>query len=147
MTKVILSVVGLIFLFILAGSILPDVVDDTVADPYSENYNVTTAANETTTVETLTYDHYYGDLTDLAATSTDGDDDPVVMAYDEDARDVTVAGLQAATSRILTIAYYKEENTEFTGFNAFVKLSPLLFILGGIVACIWGLYSSFHKGG
>ena len=146
MTKVILSVVGLIFLFILAGTILPDVVDDTVADPYAESYEVITGGGVTNTTETLTYDHYYGDLTDLTATSSDEDDDPVVMAYDEDARDVTVAGLQASETRILTISYYREDNTEFTGFNPFVKLSPFLFILGGIVACIWGLYSSF-KGG
>jgi hypothetical protein len=68
------------------------------------------------------------------------------MTYDEDTRDVTVAGLHASASRILSISYYREDNTEFTGFNPFIKLSPLLFILGGIVACIWGLYSSFHKG-
>lgn len=147
MTKVILSIVGLIFLLFMAGTILPDVVDDTVADPYSENFEVTTGVGETSTVEELTYAHYFGDLTDLSATSDNSNDTPAVMDYDDDTQDVTVAGLEASASRILTVSYYKEDNQEFTGFNQFVRLSPFLFIIGGIVACIWGLYSSFKQRG
>lgn len=146
MTKVILSIVGLIFLLFLAGTILPDVVDDTVADPYAENFEVNTGVGETSTVEELAYEHYFGDLTNLSATSDNSNDDPVVMDYDELTYDVTVAGLEASASRVLTINYYKEDNQEFTGFNQFVRLSPFLFIIGGIVACIWGLYSSFKQG-
>lgn len=147
MTRVILSIVGLIFLLFMAGTILPDVVDDTVADPYSENFEVTTGVGETSTTEELTYSHYFGDLTDLSASSDNSNDTPAVMSYDDDTNDVTVSGLEASASRILTINYYKEDNEEFTGFNQFVRLSPFLFIIGGIVACIWGLYSSFKQRG
>jgi len=147
MTRVILSIVGLIFLLILAGMVLPDVVDDTVADPYSENYEVATGVGETSTTEDLSYAHYYEDLTNLAATSDNTNDSPVVMSYDTDTYTVEVSGLEASASRILSISYHKIDNEEFTGFNQFVRLSPILFILGGIVACIWGLYSSFKARG
>ena len=148
MTKVVLSIVALIFLLILAGNVLPDVVDDTVADTYSENYNVSTAVGVTNTTESLSYAHYYTDLTGLSATSDNTNDSPVVMTYDSTTYDVLVAGLEASASRILTITYYREGNQQFTGFNGFVRLPPILFIIGGIVACIWGLYSSFrHRGG
>ena len=145
MGKALLSIVGLIFLLILAGTVLPGVVDDTVSDTYAENYEVVTGGGETSATETLTYAHYYTDLTGLSATSDNSNDDPVVMTYDEVTYDVTVSGLEASTSRILTIGYYREGNQQFTGFNAFVRLTPFLFIIGGIVACIWGLYSSFKS--
>lgn len=145
--KVIVSIVALIFLLILAGNVLPDVVDDTVADPYAEPFSVDTGVAETSTVERLTYAHYFEDLTDLSASSSNSNDDPVVMDYDSVTYDVTVAGLEASASRVLTINYEREGNQQFTGFNGFVRLSPLIFILLGITACIWGLYSSFkHRG-
>lgn len=142
--KVILSIVALILLLILAGTVLPDVVDDTASDAYSENYDVTTGVGETSTTETLTYEHYYGDLRELDATSDNGNDSPTVMAYDEDTYEVTVSGLEASASRILTIDYYREGNQQFTGFSGFLRLLPFIFIIGGIVACLWGLYSSFR---
>lgn len=145
MGKVVLSIVALIFLLILGGTILPDVVDETVSDTYAEHYEVATGVGETSTTETLAYAHYYEDLTGLSSTSDNTNDDPVVMTYDEDTYDVTVSGLEASASRILTISYYREGNQQFTGFNAFVRLSPFLFIIGGIVACLWGLYSSWKN--
>ena len=145
MTKVVLSIVALIFLLILAGNVLPDVVDDTVSDTYAENYEVTTGGGITNTTESLSYAHYYTDLTGLSATSDNGSDSPVVMSYNSVTYDVTVSGLEASASRILTISYYREGNQQFTGFNGFVRLAPILFIIGGIVACIWGLYSSFRS--
>lgn len=145
MGKVLLSIVGLILLLILGGTVLPDVVDDTASDPYAENYNVATGVGVTSTVQTLTYEHYYEDLRNLASTSDNGNDTPVVMAYDEDTYEVTVSGLEASASRLLTIDYYREANQQFTGFSAFLQLTPFLFIIGGIIACLWGLFSSFKR--
>ncbi|MCK4714688.1 MAG: hypothetical protein KAT35_03875 [Candidatus Aenigmarchaeota archaeon] len=145
MGKVILSVVALIFLLILAGSILPDVVDEAIADTYSEPYEVITGVGETSTTETLSYAHYYTDLTGLSVSSDNSNDSPVVLDYDDATYDVSVSGLEASASRILTINYYREGNQQFTGFNEFVKLSPFLFIIGGIVACLWGLYSGWKN--
>ncbi len=145
MGKVVLSVVALVFLLILAGNVLPDVVDEAVSDTYAEPFDVTTGVGETSTSETLSYEHYYTDLTGLSASSDNSNDSPVVMAYDEATYDVTVSGLEASASRILTVNYYREGNQQFTGFNDFVRLSPFLFILGGIVACLWGLYSGWKN--
>jgi hypothetical protein len=147
MTKVILSIVGLVVGLILIATVLPDVVDDTVSDAYYENFSVATGVGETSTTETLTYDHYYGDLTDLSASSDNEDDTPVVMDYDEDTKEVEVAGLHASDSRILTIDYVREANQQFTGFSGFVRLLPMLCIVGLVVACLWGLFSSWKSRG
>jgi len=145
--KVIVSVVGLIFLLILAGNILPDCVNDVAAEDYSENFENTTGAGVTSANETLSYAHYYEDLTDLSVSSNNGSDTPVVLAYDEDDYIVTVGGLAESDSRILTIDYAREAHQEFTGFTSFMRLSPFIFILGGIAACIWGLVSAWKSRG
>lgn len=147
MRNVILSVVGLVIGIVLITTLLPDTVNEAVTDPYAENYAVVTGEGVTDTTETLSYEHYYGDLTGLASTSTNENDTPVVMSYDEDDYDVTVAGLEASASRTLTISYVREAHQEFTGFSAFVRLVPFLALVGLVIASLWGLFSHFSGRG
>ena len=143
--KVLLTIVCLVLGIILAGSMLPDVVTDTVTDPYSENFDVDTGAGETSTTETLSYQHYHEDLTDLDAESTNGNDTPLILSYNEDTYGVEVGGLEASASRVLTIDYLREGYQQYTGFSTFIRLLPFLVILGLVVAAIWGLFQ-WHKG-
>ena len=147
MSKVIVAVVGLIFLLILAGQILPDVVNDVAAESYAENFENTTGVGVTSANETLSYAHYYEDLTNLSAESDNESDTPVILAYDEDDYIVTIGGLVAADSRILTIDYAREAHQEFIGFTGFMRLTPFILILGGIAACIWGIFSAWKSRG
>jgi len=147
MKTVVLSIVGIVLGLLLIANVLPDVVDETVSDDYAENFNVSTGVGVTTTTETLTYDHYYADLTELSASSDNEDDTPVVMDYDEDTKEVDVAGLHASDTRILTINYVREANQQFTGFSSFVRLTPFLCVIGLIVAGLWGLFSHFKSRG
>lgn len=145
MRTVFLSIVGLVIGLILIINLLPDTVTEAVTDSYSENFNVTTGAGETSTTEELSYAHYYEDLTDLSATSTNENDTPTVMSYDEDTYEVTVGGLEASASRILTISYVREAHQEFSGFAGFVRLLPFLAVIGLVVASLWGLFSHFSS--
>ena len=147
MKTVVLSIVGIVLGLLLIANVLPEVVDDVAADDYAENFNVSTGPGETTTTETLTYDHYYADLTDLSASSDNEDDTPVVMDYDEDTKEVSIDGLNVSDSRILTVNYVREANQQFTGFSAFVRLTPFLCVIGLIVAGLWGLFSHFKSRG
>jgi hypothetical protein len=147
MNKIIIGVVGLILVLILAGTVLPDVIDTTASDDYSEPFAVTTGAGITTTNETLSYDNYYTDLTGLTAESDNEADTPIVMSYDEDTNEIRVSGLVESDSRTLTIGYYREAGTEFYGFGGFMRLLPFLVIVGGIVACIIGIYSGVKNRG
>ena len=145
MRTVILAIVGLVIGILLIVNVLPDTVNEVVTDDYSENYEVTTGVGETSTTETLTYAHYYENLTELSATSTDEDDSPSILDYDEETYDVTVGGLQASESRILTVSYVIEAHQEFTGFAGFVRLLPFLAVIGLVVASLWGLFSHFSS--
>jgi len=142
MTKVVLSIVGLVVGLMLVANVLPDVVTDVAADDYSEPFTVATGAGETSTNETLSYAHYYEDLTELSASSDNESDTPVVMAYDEDDYIVTVAGLVASDSRILTISYVREANQQFTGMSSFIRLFPFIAVIGLLIASIWGIFSA-----
>lgn len=143
MQKVILAIVGLVIGIMLVANLLPDVVDEAASDAYSENFSV--GSGSTTTTETLSYDHYYGDLRNLGATSDNENDTPVVMAYDENTREVDVAGLDAGETRILTIDYYREANLQYTGFSAFLRLIPFLAIIGLVIAALWALFSNMKR--
>lgn len=147
MQRVLLSIVGIVVGLILIATILPSVITDVATDDYSENFNVSTGVGITSTDETLTYDHYYGDLTDLSATSDNENDTPVVMTYNEDTKVVNVDGLEASASRILNIAYVREAHQEFTGTSTFIRMIPLILVLGLIVAGIWGLFTGIRGGG
>ena len=125
---------------------LPDVVTDTVTDPYSESFEVDTGVGETSTTETLTYQHYHEDLTDLEVESTNSNDNEVVLEYDEDTYGVTVGGLQASASRILTISYLREGYQQYTGFSTFIRLLPFFVILGLVVAVIWTFFKWRREG-
>lgn len=124
----------------LAANMLPDVVTDTVTDPYAENFEVDTGAGETSTIETLAYQHYYEDLTELTAESTNDNDDPIVLSYDEDDYDVKVGGLEASASRIITINYIREGYQQYTGFSTFIRFLPFIVILGLVVGFIYSIF-------
>lgn len=147
MGKIIVGIVGLILILILAGKVLPDVIDTTASDDYSEPFAVTTGVDVTTTNETLSYDNYYTDLTGLTVDSDNVADSPTVMHYYEDTNEVGVSGLAASDTRTLTIGYYREAGTQFYGFGGFMQLLPFLVIVGGIVACILGVYSGIKNRG
>jgi len=147
MNKIVLGIVGLIVILILAGQVLPDVIDTTASDTYSEPFAVTTGAGVINTTETLSYDNYYSDLTGLTAESDNVADTPIVMSWDEDTNAVVVSGLAESDSRTLTIGYYREAGTEFYGFGGFMQLLPFLVIVGGIVACIIGIYTGVRNRG
>jgi len=145
MTRILLAIVGIVIILILAGSVLPDIVDETASDSYSEPFSVTTGGGVTTTNETLSYASYYDDLTGLSATSDNVADTPVVMSYDSTTYEVGIAGLQASDSRILTVAYSREAGTQFYGFGGFMRLLPFLVIVGGVIACIVAIYTGIKK--
>jgi len=143
MQKVVLSIVGLVVGIMLVANLLPDVVDEAATDPYSEPFTV--GAGSATTTETLSFQHYYGDLRRLSATSNNANDTPVVTVYNDVTNEVTVGGLDAGEARILTINYVREANLQYTGFSAFLRLIPFLAIIGLVIAALWGLFSHVKR--
>lgn len=141
MQRIFLVIVAFVVGILLITGVLVDQVTDAATDTYAENFNVSTGAGVTNTTETLSGPSYYDDTTGLSATSDNENDTPVVMSYDEDTYDVVVDGLEASASRILTINYMREAHQEFTGFSAFLRMSPFILLVGLFVGGIWALFS------
>ena len=145
MGKVLMSILALVIGLMLVTGVLTDTVNDVATDDYSEPFSVATGVGETSVNETLSYAHYYEDLTDLSATSDNVADTPVISVYWPTTYNVTVLGLAASDSRILTIDYVREAHQEFTGFSGFMRLAPFIFGIGLFVACLWGLFSAWKS--
>ena len=143
--KVVLSIVGLILGLILIGNLMPDAITSVVTEDYSENFASTTGEGVTSTSETLGYASYYDDTTGMSVTSDNGDDSPAILGYESENYVVTIGGLHAADTRILTVTYDREANQQFPGLSSFIRLLPFLLIIGLVITCLWGLYSSFRK--
>lgn len=74
MQNVFLGILMLIMGLMMISGVLPDVIDSTVSESYDENFSVNTGVGETSAICTLTYDNYYGDLTDMSVSSTSASD-------------------------------------------------------------------------
>ena len=145
MAKIVLGIVGLILVLIFAGQILPDVVNETASDEYSETFATVTGPGVITSNETLTYDNYYTDTTGLTVESDNVADTPVIYRWYESTNDVEISGLAASDTRTLTIGYYRETGTEFYGFGGFMRLLPFLVIVGGVIACLLAIYTGIKN--
>ena len=137
---IICMVVGL---FLVVYMLIPT-TEDALTEPYSEPFSVDTAAGVTNTTETLSYEHWYQDLTSLTASSDNGNDTPVVLSFDEEDYDVLVTGLEPSASRILTISYVRTANQEFTGVSGFYRLIPFLVVVGLFVAGLWAMFTAIQ---
>ena len=148
MRNVILAIVGLVVGLLLVINLLPDTINQVVTDEYTQYFESSTAAQETTEVVTLEYAHYYEDLTHITVSSDNTDDHPSPLSYDADSQELTIGGLEAGSSRILRVDYVREAHQEFAGFAGFVRLIPFLAVVGLVIACLWGLFSHFssHRG-
>jgi hypothetical protein len=147
MQKVILAIVALVVGLLLIVWVFVPTTEDAMTEAYSEPFDVTTGPGVTNATETLSYEHFPGDLTDLTADSDNDDDNPVVMRYDEDTYDVLVAGLQASDSRILTINYVRPKGQEFVGVTGFYRMMPFLLVVGLFAAGLWGIFSAVKNRG
>lgn len=142
MKQVLMAIVCMVVgLFLVVYMLIPT-TEDALTEAYSEPFSVTTGTGVTNTTETLSFEHWYRDLTSLTATSDNEADTPVVLSYDEETYDTTVVGLAQSDSRILTIDYVRTANQEFIGVSGFYRLIPFLVVVGLFVAGLWALFSA-----
>lgn len=134
MEKIVTGIIALVIGLMMISGVLPSVIDSSVSEEYSENFDVTTGVGENSAICTLDYAHYYDDLRNLSAISDNTSDSPTVMDYNSGAQQVTVANLVASDNRILTVDYYRERTGNgWEQWVAFIGWLP--FLLG--IALIW----------
>jgi len=133
----ILALISFTFGLMMLAGIIPTAIDGTLSETFEQNYSVVTGPGTTTAVCVLTYDHYYGDTSNMETESSLITDDPYIMDYQPATKYVYVDGLTVSDTRILTIGYVREkDNSMFFGWSTFVTAIPFLIGLGLIAGLV-----------
>lgn len=143
--KTVIMIVGVILGLIFIGSLMPNAINSVATESYSENFESTTGDGVTSSNQTLNYANYFNDLTYMSVTSDNGADSPAILSYDSTSYLTIVGGLHTSDNRVLTITYAREANQQFPGVSQLLRLLPFLLIIGLVVVCLWGLYSSWQR--
>ena len=130
---VILVIVGFLLLPGLIGS-----THSALTTNYTETYApVTTGAGVTTANVTLSLPLYNANIAEIESiTSNNTLDHPSAQLYVESSGVLQVKALAESENRLLTVKYTTADDSGYTGFDTFMKLSPMLIVLGllGIIA-------------
>ena len=109
----------------------------------TQTMTVATAGGVTSANVTLSKDLYQSLVTNIISiTSSDGTDTPATGTYTEATKVLEITGLEASTSRTLTLSYYGE-----TDDSVMRIIGPFLgfLIIGGLVVLL--IMGVTHKGG
>jgi len=133
-------IIGLFVIFQMFPSFM-DATHDVITDETSVSGNVTTGAAETTGTVGLTFGLYQDEITNVVSiTSTEGSDTPAASSYAAASDLLTVSGLAANSTRILTVTYDWDATTQFEGFGPITRMAPLLMILAVIGIAVFSMY-------
>ncbi len=133
--------VGL-FIAFLGAAIMPALQNFRSQD-VTEPHNVTTAADITTADIVLANDLLDGNKVNVAITSPDPDDAPVAWEYVEATHKLTISGLQADTTRQLSVTYKVPRLDGASDLAA--RWLPTFLIIAGIAIVVGCAVSAFHK--
>jgi len=118
-----------------------DASDDIQVDQTTVTNNSTTGVGETTEDVAFADPLFEDDTVNVTSVASDnGSDTPVASSYSSVTDTLTVSGLQASGTRVLTIVYDADALSEYTGLSPMVKFGPFLIFFGLIAAalgCMW----------
>lgn len=149
MSKILLIGIALLVI-IVAFFFLPDLMISThqaLTDEDTITANITTGVDTTTGIVNLTetlWDDNLGSVTSL--TSTLGADTPAAQSYDSTNNRLTVSGLQANQTRVLTVIHEYDATEDYVGTKQTLQMGPTLIVLvlclGIPAAIIWKMFGS-----
>ena len=149
MEKIILIGIALLVI-IVAFMFLPDIITSTheaLTDEDTVAANITTGAGVTTGGVNLTETLWENDVGSVTSvTSTVGGDTPVAQSYSVALNRLTVSGLLASQTRVLTVVHEYSATEEYVGTKQGLQMAPTLIVLvlaiGIPGALIWKMFGS-----
>ncbi|MDD5094058.1 MAG: hypothetical protein PHV74_06745 [Dehalococcoidia bacterium] len=137
--RIVEAVLGIIILIMLVTYMLVPVVLDVQRESYSEVFDSSTEAAETTESCALTYNHEPNNIEDISISSNNELDSPIVVSYTDSTKVVIIGGLAESDTRYLTIGYIKEAPDTFNLFG-WINSIPTILLLVGVFGAIAGLF-------
>lgn len=143
--KAVILLLAAAVLMLMSPAIV-DSVTDFRTDEYEAQYVAVTGAAETTTNVVLTEDLFNNSTYNAVVTSNTTGDAPIPTAYVSATNTLTVGGLIAETSNLLTVTYKYNGLSEYTGAGTGAAALPLFLILGIIGLIAGAVYTSMRGG-
>jgi hypothetical protein len=141
MGKIIVGIAVLVLGLFAFSNQISEGITNWRTDAAADNFVVTTGGGESTASVSLTSDLFAAKTSHVTSiTSNITGEHPIATAYDEDTKVLSLAALNAGTSRSLVVSYRAVTSDEYMSI-----IGPFLafLIFGGIVAAI--IWSMVHK--
>jgi len=136
---------GAVVIILMMAAVLTAVNDFRMTE-YEEGHAAATGGAETTHDITLSQDLFSNATYNAVVTSNLTTDAPIPDSYASATNVLTVTGLTANTSRLLTITYQIDALEDYFGAGLGARAWPLLLVLGVIGIIAGAVYSAAKKG-
>lgn len=145
MNKAMSVAVGIIMIAIsfVVFPIIMDATDSILAPQKTQVITVPTASGTTTATVTLSDGVYENKTSNVELSSSNTNDVPVVSSAS--GQTVGISGLEASSTRLLTVNYASTGLNNYTGLGAIVRVAPLIVFVSILGVAIGGAYWSFKK--
>jgi len=137
--KSIILIISACLIIILLPAVLLS-INDFRMDDYEASYTTATGANATTTDLTLTQELFSDETYNAVVTSNLTSDAPIPSSYVAATQVLTVSGLTASNSRLLTVTYQIDALGDYMGMGILSTVWPIFIgmgVLGIIVAAVY----------
>ena len=119
-----------VVLFLVAYFLI-EVITNINSDSFSQSFEVGTGVGETSADVTLSQEHYYSTTEGMSVVSGSPADTPAIINYVDLTEVVTIGGLVAGGTRVITVNYVTESyyTDMFPGWGPFMYALPALIVL------------------
>lgn len=144
----ILGIIGIIIVFIMLPTMLSSVSDFQTTSYSETESNLATAAGVTTANVTLNLDLFDDDITNVTTISSNNSETGMTAeAYVAATNVLLIGGLDANSTRTLTITYDIDDLESYTGLGEFTRLSPFIIVAFAIFGLMGGFFFMFKRKG
>lgn len=112
----------------------------------TDEYNVSTAENATSTTVTLSQELFGDETRNVSASSNLTTDAPIASSYTSASQVLTVTGLDDDADRLLTVEYKIDGLSDYWGAGTGARVWPIMLILGVIGIVTAGVYNATRRG-
>ena len=142
--KSVVLLIGACIVILLLGAVMTGVNDFRMEDQVA-TYDVTTGGGVTTADVTLTEALFGGETYNAAVSSNITGDTPLASAYVAGTKALTVSGLDASSTRRLTVTYKIDAQDAYPGAGLGASVIPVMIILGCIGLVAAAAYSAIRS--
>ena len=143
--KPVTLLLGAVVIILMMAAVLTAVNDFRMTE-YEESHVATTGGAETTYDVTLSQELFSDETYNAVVTSNVTADAPIPSSYASATQILTVTGLEASETRLLTITYQIDSLEDYFGASLGARVWPLMLVLGVIGVIVGAVYNATRHG-